>query len=118
MICVHCRVSIRIKNANQVSAIELLCLEITEMSGELTYSDIAKGRIAKVWQGDSRLAEVGGLVGKGDRIVRIGSVARNITSNRNLIVSYLFWQDEGKRAWSLGDSLRVRGKGMRAAQIA
>ena len=90
MICVHCGVSIRVKSAYKVFEREILCLGITEMSGELTYSDIAQGRVAKFWQGDGRLAEVGGLVGKGDRIVRIGSIARNITSKRNLIVSYLF----------------------------
>lgn len=57
---------------------------------ELTYSDVAKGRVRKVRQGDSRLAEVGGLVGKRNGIMRIGSVARNITSNRNPSVSCLF----------------------------
>ena len=51
------------------------------LRGELTYSDVAKGWVRKVRQGDSRLAEGGGLVGKRDGIVRIGSVARNITSN-------------------------------------
>lgn len=64
---------------------ELLRLKFTEMRasllrGELTYSDEAKGRVREVRQGDSWLVEVGGLVGKGYRIVRIGSVARNITS--------------------------------------
>lgn len=56
----------------------------------LTYRDIGKGRVRKVREGNSRLVEVGGLIGKGDRIVRIGSVARNITSERNLSVSCLF----------------------------
>jgi len=72
-----------------------LRLEFDEMRssllrGELTYSDIAKGWVREVRQGDSRLVEVGGLVGKGDRIVRIGSVARNITSKQNLGISCLF----------------------------
>ena len=57
---------------------------------ELTYSDIAKGWFREVWQDDSRFIEVGGLIGKRDRIVRIGGVARNITSKRNLSVSCLF----------------------------
>lgn len=61
----------------------------------LTYRDIGKGRVRKVREGNSRLVEVGGLIGKGDRIVRIGSVARNITSERNLSVSCLSNQDEG-----------------------
>lgn len=56
----------------------------------LTYRDIGKGRVRKVREGNSRLVEVGGLIGKGDRIVRIGSVARNITSEQNLSVSCLF----------------------------
>ena len=56
----------------------------------LTYSDIGKGWFRKVREGNSRLVEVGGLIGKGDRIVRISSVARNITSKRNLSVSCLF----------------------------
>ncbi len=60
------------------------------LRGELTYSYVAKGWAREVRQGDSRLVEVGGLVGKGDRIVRIGSVARNIASKRNLSVSCLF----------------------------
>lgn len=58
--------------------------------GELTYGYEAKGWVREVRQGDSRLVEVGGLVGKGYRIVRIGSVARNITSKRNLSISCLF----------------------------
>lgn len=58
------------------------------LRGELTYSDIANGW-GEVRQGDGRLAEVGRLVGKGDRIVRIGSVARNITPKRSLSVSCL-----------------------------
>ena len=82
-------------NAHHFSETKLLRLEFTEMRslllrGELTYSDIAKGWVREVRQGDSWLVEVGGLVGKGDRIVRIGSVARNITSERNLSVSCLF----------------------------
>lgn len=56
----------------------------------LTYRDIGKGRVRKVREGNSRLVEVGGLIGKGDRIVKIGGVARNITSERNLSVSCLF----------------------------
>jgi len=84
-----------VKNAHQISETKLFRLEITEMRslllrGGLTYSDIAKGWVREVRQGDSRLVEVGGLVGKGDRIVRIGSVARNITSKGNLSVSCLF----------------------------
>jgi hypothetical protein len=59
-------------------------------TGELTYSDIAKGWVRELRKGESRLVEVDGLVGKGDRIVRISSVARNITSKRNLSVSCLF----------------------------
>jgi len=59
------------------------------LTGELTYSDIAKGWVREVRKGESRLVEVGGLVGKGDRIVRICSVARNITSRQNLSVSCL-----------------------------
>ena len=56
----------------------------------LTYRDIGKRWFRKVREGNSRLVEVGGLIGKGDRIVRISSVARNITSKRNLSVSCLF----------------------------
>lgn len=85
MICGRCNVSIRIENSHLVSATKLLRLDFTEMRasllrGELTYSDEAKGWIREVRQGDSWLVKVGGLVGKGYRIVRISSVARNITS--------------------------------------
>jgi len=60
------------------------------LTDELTYSDIAKGWIRELRKGKSRLVEVGGLVGKGNRIVRISSVARNVTSKRILGVSCLF----------------------------
>ena len=50
------------------------------LRGELTYGDEAKGWVREARQGDSRLVEVGGLVCKRDRVVRIGSVARDITS--------------------------------------
>ena len=55
----------------------------------LTYGDIGKGWFREVRQSNSRLVEVGGLIGKWDRIVRIGSVARNVTSKGNLSVSCL-----------------------------
>ena len=69
--------------------------ECTEMRSsllgvELTYSDVGKGWVREVGQGDSRLVEVGGLIGKWNRIVRIGSIARNITSKRDLKISCLF----------------------------
>ena len=72
------------KNVHQVSKTNFLRQKITEMSSLL--SDVAKkASVREVGQGDSRLVEVGGLVGKGDRIVRIGSFARNtITSKRTL----------------------------------
>ena len=83
------------ENAHLAFETKLLRLEIAEMRslllrGEPTYSDIANEWVREVRQGDSRLVKVGGLVGKGDRIVRIGSIARNVTPKRNLSVSCLF----------------------------
>ena len=79
----------------QISETKLFRLEIIEMrfslfKGVLTYSDIRKRWIRKFRQGDSRLVEVGGLVGERNRIVGVGSVARNITPKRNLSVSCSF----------------------------
>lgn len=58
------------------------------LGGRFTYSDIGKGWVREVRQGDGRLVEVGRLVGERDRVVRIGSVARYITSKRGVSVSY------------------------------
>lgn len=60
------------------------------LRGELTYGNETKGWVREVRQGDSRLIEVGGLVGKRYRIVRVGSVTRNITSKGIMNVSCLF----------------------------
>lgn len=55
-------------------------MRVLLLRDELTYGNEAKGWVREVRQGDSRLVEVGGLVGKRYRIVRVGSIARNITS--------------------------------------
>ena len=95
MICRHCRLSTKVKKPYSISETKLLRTEVIESKsyfprGELTYSDEGKGWVREVRQGDSRLVEGCGLFGKRDRIVRIASVARDITSKRDMRVSYLF----------------------------